>query len=67
MKKRGSDDTPSVQFIDVSNSSVYTKTVSGLQESTEYELQVLAYNAAGEGPKSDVTLVKTMDGPKETG
>ena len=49
-----------VQLIDVSNASVYTKTVTGLQESTEYELQVLAYTSAGDGPNSSVQFVKTL-------
>ena len=53
-------------MIDVSNTSVYTKTLTGLQESTEYELQVLAYNAAGDGPRSNISLVKTMVGPKRS-
>ncbi|XP_068727472.1 tyrosine-protein kinase receptor torso-like isoform X2 [Montipora capricornis] len=48
-------------MIDVSNPSVYTKTVTGLQESTEYELQVLAYTSAGDGPKSFVHFVKTKE------
>ena len=50
-----------VQLIDVSNASVYTKTITGLQESTEYELQVLAYTSAGDGPKSTVQSVKTLE------
>ena len=48
-------------MIDVSNSSVYTKTVTGLQESTEYELQVLGYTSAGDGPQSSVQFVKTKE------
>ena len=50
-----------IQFIDASQTSVYTKTVTGLQESTEYELQVLAYTSAGDGPKSFVQFVKTKE------
>ena len=57
INRKGSD----VQMIDVSNSSVYTKTVTGLQESTEYELQVLAYTSAGDGPQSSVQFVKTKE------
>ncbi|XP_068707035.1 uncharacterized protein [Montipora foliosa] len=50
-----------VQMIDVSSASVYTKTVTGLQESTEYELLVLAYTSVGDGPKSPVQVVKTLE------
>ncbi|XP_068684661.1 receptor-type tyrosine-protein phosphatase F-like [Montipora foliosa] len=58
IKRKGSD----VQMIYViSNPSVYTKTVTGLQESTEYELQVLAYTSVGDGPKSFVHFVKTKE------
>ncbi|XP_068728102.1 uncharacterized protein [Montipora capricornis] len=59
INKKGSSDKPDLQLIDVSNASVYTKTVTGLQESTKYELQVLAHTSAGDGPKSFVQFVKT--------
>ena len=59
INRKGSGDKPDVQFIDVSNASLYTKTVTGLQGSTEYELQVLAYTSAGDGPRSSVQVVKT--------
>ncbi|XP_068676800.1 uncharacterized protein [Montipora foliosa] len=61
INRKGSGDKPEVQFIDVSNASLYTKTVTGLQGSTEYELQVLAYTSAGDGPKSSVQSVKTKE------
>ena len=64
INKKGSGDRPDVQFIDVSNASVYKKTVTGLQGSTEYELQVLAYTSAGDGPKSSVQVVKTKEAGK---
>ncbi|XP_068728220.1 cell adhesion molecule DSCAML1-like isoform X2 [Montipora capricornis] len=54
IKRKETGDKPDVQLIDVSKPSVYTKTITGLQESTEYELQVLAYTSAGDGPKSFV-------------
>ena len=58
IKRKGSD----VQIIyAISNPSVYTKTVTALQESTEYELQVLAYTSAGDGPQSSVQFVKTKE------
>ena len=61
IKRKESGDKPDVQLIDVSQNSVYTKTVTGLQESTEYEFQVLAYTSAGDGPKSFVQSVKMKE------
>ena len=61
INRKGSCCKPDVQLINVSNALVYTKTVTGLQGSTEYELQVLAYNSAGDGPKSSVRFVKTKE------
>ena len=64
INRKKSGDKPDVQLIDVSQTSVYTKIVTGLQESTEYELQVLAYTSAGDGPKSFVHIVKTKEAGK---
>ena len=64
INRKGSGDKPNVQLVNASNALVYTKTVTGLQESTEYELQVLAYTSAGDGPKSFVRFVKTRGGGK---
>ncbi|XP_068676793.1 uncharacterized protein [Montipora foliosa] len=61
INKKGSGDKPDVQFIDVSKAPLYKKTVTGLQGSTEYELQVLAYTSAGDGPPSSVQVVKTKE------
>ena len=61
INKKGSGDSPDVLFIDVSNASVYTKTVTGLQVSTEYEFQMLAYTSVGDGPKSSVHFVKMKE------
>ena len=61
INRKESGDKPDVQLMDVSQTSVYTKTVTGLQESTEYELQVLAYTSSGDGPKSFVHIVKTKE------
>ena len=60
IKRKGSGDKPNVQLVNASNALVYTKTVTGLQESTEYELQVLAYTSVGDGPKSSSQFLKTM-------
>ena len=59
INSKGSDDERNVQFIDVSN-DVYKRIVTGLQESTEYELKVLAYTSAGDGTNSSVQFVKTL-------
>ncbi|XP_068728042.1 neogenin-like [Montipora capricornis] len=59
INRKGSDDKPNVQLVNASNAAVYTKTVTGLQESTEYELQVLAYTSPGDGPKSSAQFVTT--------
>ncbi|XP_068727040.1 cell adhesion molecule DSCAML1-like isoform X2 [Montipora capricornis] len=59
INSKGSDDERNVQFIDVSH-DVYKRIVTGLQESTEYELQVLAYTSAGDGTNSSVQFVKTL-------
>ena len=61
IKRKGSGDKPNVQLVTASNALVYTKNVTGLQESTEYELQVLAYTSAGDGPRSSVQVVKTLE------
>ena len=66
INRKGSDDEPDVHFIDVSLEclDVYTRTVGRLQESTEYELWVLAYTSAGDGPDSSVQFVKTPESGK---
>ena len=64
INRKGSEDKPSVQLVNASNATVYTKTVTGLEGSTEYELQVLALTSAGDGPKSFVYFVKTREGGK---
>ena len=61
INRKGSGDKPNVQLVNTSNALVYTKTVTGLQESTEYELQVLAYTSAGDGPRSSVQVVETLE------
>lgn len=48
------------------NPSIQSKTVAGLDESTEYEFQVLAYTSVGDGPKGPVVVARTK-GRKEDG
>ena len=64
IQRKGSGDKPNVQLVNASNALVYTKNVTGLKESTEYELQVLAYTSAGDGPNSFVLFVKTLEAGK---
>ncbi|XP_068675540.1 uncharacterized protein [Montipora foliosa] len=65
INRKGSEDKPNVQLVNASNAAVYTKTVTGLQESTEYELQVLAYTSPGDGPKSSAQFVTTKGSGKK--
>ncbi|XP_068727464.1 uncharacterized protein [Montipora capricornis] len=60
INRKGSEDKPNIHLVNASNSPVYRKKVTGLQESTEYKLQVLAFTSVGDGPKSPVQVVKTL-------
>ena len=62
-KRKGSDKSSTVLFID--SASVLSKTVTGLDKFTEYELQVLAFTSVGDGPKSYVKVVRTREGGKK--
>ena len=48
----------------VKSGSTLTKVVSGLDEYTEYQFQVLAYTSVGDGPKSSVEYETTMEDGK---
>ena len=61
INRKGSRDKLNVQLVNASKALVYTKNVTGLEESTEYELKVLAYTSAGDGPWSSVKFVKTLE------
>ena len=63
-KKKGSSGS-SVQ-ITVNNGSTLKKLVTGLDEYTEYEFQVLAFTAVGDGPKSSAKTKRTKQGGEET-
>ena len=43
-----------------------TRVVSGLDNYTEYEFQVLAFSSKGDGPKSLVVVNRTMEDGKTT-
>ena len=61
INRKGSKDKTNIHLVNASNSPVYRKKVTGLQESTEYKLQVLAFTSVGDGPKSPVQVVKTLE------
>jgi len=50
---------------DINNGSTLTKDVTGLDEYTEYQFQVLAYTSAGDGPKSSVKSETTEEDSKK--
>ena len=43
----------------------HTENVTGLEEYTEYEFQVLAFTSVGDGPKSSVKYQTTMEDGKK--
>ena len=61
-KRKGFDESSTVPFIN--SVSVLSKTVTGLDMFTEYELQVLAFTSVGDGPKSSVKVVRTKEDGK---
>ena len=61
-KRKGSDESSTVLFI--ASGSVLSKTVTGLDKFTEYELQVLAFTSVGDGPNSSVKVVRTKEDGK---
>ena len=56
-KKKGSSGSPAQ--LNISSGSTLTKVVTGLDEYTEFEFQVLAYTSIGDGPKSNPKYAKT--------
>ena len=56
-KKKGS--SGSSTQLNTNSGSTLTKVVTGLDEYTEYEFQVLAYTSIGDGPKSNPKSAKT--------
>ena len=59
-KTKGSDINPGTTLLLDSGDSL-SKTVSGLDEFTEHEFQVLAFTSVGDGPKSAVVIVRTKE------
>ena len=63
-KRKDSDKSSTILYID--SASVLSKTVTGLDKFTEYELQVLAFTSVGDGPKSSVKVERTKEGGKDS-
>ena len=59
----GSSESPTILVISGSNTSV---DVTGLQEYTLYEFQVLAFTSFGDGPKSPVLIERTLEDGKNS-
>ena len=57
-KKRCS--TGSTTTLPINIGSILSTDVTGLENNTEYEFQVLAFTSAGDGPMSSPVLVKTL-------
>ena len=57
-KKRGSagQATP----LTINNGAVFSKDVTGLDNYTEYEFEMLAFTSVGDGPRSSPLVVRTM-------
>ena len=61
-KNKGS--AGSATLVPINNGATLTKNVTGLDEYTEYEFQVLAFNSGGDGPKSSVEIEGTLEDGK---
>ena len=62
-KKKGS--SGSSTQIAINSGSTLTKVVTGLDEYTEYEFEVLAFTSVGDGPKSSVESERTIEDGKK--
>ena len=48
----------------INSSLILTKAIVGLDKLTEYEFQVLAFTAVGDGPKTSVRVERTKEDGK---
>jgi hypothetical protein len=62
-KKKGSAGSPTIESIN--SGSTLTKVLTGLDKYTEYEFQVLAFTSVGDGPKSSLETMRTMEDGKK--
>ena len=51
-------------MVPINTGATLTKDVTGLDEYTEYEFQVLAFTSVGDGTKSSVKIQRTMQDSK---
>ncbi|XP_022783215.1 titin-like isoform X2 [Stylophora pistillata] len=58
-RKKGS--AGSVTTLTINSGATRSRVVTGLDKYTEYELQVLAFTSAGDGPKSSVKVKRTLE------
>ncbi|KAL9950697.1 hypothetical protein ACROYT_G043237 [Oculina patagonica] len=58
-KITGSAESPSI--LPVNSGAIRTRDVTGLKKYTGYEFQLLAFTSVGDGPKSSVAVVRTME------
>ena len=63
-KKKGSSE--SITQITINSGSTLTKVVTGLDEYTEYEFEVLAFTSVGDGPKSSAKTKRTKEDGEES-
>ena len=49
----------------ITGSEIRTYYATGLDRNTEYEFQLLAFSLAGDGPKSSMKVMRTMDNGKD--
>ncbi|XP_022805720.1 neogenin-like [Stylophora pistillata] len=58
--KKKSSGVPATK-LNITDGSTFSRNVTGLDEYTEYEFQVLAYTSDGNGPKSPVEVERTKE------
>ena len=51
-------------MVPINNGATYRRDVTGLDEYTEYEFQVLAFTSVGDGPNSSVEVERTRQDGK---
>ena len=50
----------------INNGTALSKDVTGLENNTEYEFEVLAFTSVGDGPKTSPVVVRTMKDGKSS-
>ena len=60
--KKGSSESQTIE--NITSGSIRNKVVTGLDEYTEYEFEVLAYTSLGDGPRSSKKYERTKEDGK---